>query len=180
MDIKKFLKPAMILSLVGVVGYGSTSAYLSSFDVINNTTTVGHNDTSIEENFPPVTPPVITNNPSVIKEVSVVNNGTGQALVDCYVRVALSYSNSDIGKAVVLDNLNRSDWIYENGFYYYNKILKKGEKTTPLFTGFHIESSKVEDKYKNLINDFEINVYEESVQAEGFTNARDAFAHYSR
>lgn len=181
MKMKKILKSVTVVALAGIVGYSGTSAYFTSFDKTTNTVIVGHNDSTIEEEFPPITPTPIENNPSYTKKVWVANKGnSGSALVDCYVRVELSYSNADIGKAVVLDNLNRDDWTYDNGFYYYNKVLKKDESTTPLITGFHIDSSKVDPKYKDQIADFEINVYEESVQAKGFSNPKEAFAHFNR
>lgn len=177
-----------IIALLGLIlifffflGYGGTFAYLSDVAVKENQVTIGHNDTTIEEEFPSPTPTPMEKNPSYTKKIWVSNKGEGQALVDCFVRVALSYSNSDIGNAVILDGLNTTDWTYSDGFYYYNQILKKGESTSPLITGFHIDSSKIDPKkYEEILKNFEINVYEESVQSEGFTDPQSAFAHYLR
>lgn len=172
----------MLLLLAGAAGYEGTQAYLSSFDQRTNTATVGYNETSIQEEFPDITPTPVSEKPQYIKNVQIVNQG-GKAetsLSDCFVRAELSYSDSDIGKAVVLEGQNKKDWIYRDGFYYYKNILKKGESTSPLFTGFHIDPQKVNGKYQELINDFEINVYEESVQAEGFSDVWDAFRYYGR
>ena len=37
--------------------------------------------------------------------------------VDCYVRVSLAYSNSDIGRAVTMKGQNTTDWVYsDDGF----------------------------------------------------------------
>lgn len=171
-----------MLTLIASIGYGSTSAYLSAFVDQPNIVTVGHNDTTIKEDFPNTDPSPIPSNPSYKKIVQIANHNvtTGSSLVDCYVRVSLSYSNSDIGNAVTLLGLNTSDWTYDadDGFYYYNHVLKAGETTTPLITGFQIDSNKVLSDYKSMIDDFDINVYEESVQSDGFSNAFTAFDHY--
>ena len=61
----------------------------------------------------------------------------------------------------------------KTGIITYRKCCHEGEKTTPL-CGFRIDSSKIDDTYKDSITDFEINVYEESVQAEGFSDFESA------
>lgn len=174
-----FVLPVLIM--IAAVKCGTTTAYFTAYDAKNNITTAGHNDTEIEEEFPVVTPTPITQNPKYTKKVWVKNESTSleSTLADCYVRVRISYSNADIGAAVQLIGLNTTDWIKEtDGFYYYKKILKKNETTTTLFSGYQIDSSKVEDRYKKLITEFAINVYEESVQAEGFADYKAAFAHF--
>lgn len=45
-----------------------------------------------------------------------------------------------------------------------------------MFTGVKINSDKVADKYKDILDEFEVNVYEESVQSDGFASAEEAFA----
>lgn len=178
---KTILKIIALLMFAGAAGREGTLAYLSSFDKKTNIATTGYNETSIEEEFPSITPTPVEKDPHYIKKIQISNTGgiKEAALSDCYVRAELSYSNSDIGNAVVLDGLNKKDWVYRDGFYYYNHILKKGEATAPLITGFHIDHHKVNAKYQALLKDFEMNVYEESVQAEGFSSVWDAFAYYS-
>ena len=172
----RWLLPVLAAAVV-CCGQGSY-AFFTASDVAENRMTPGYNDTEIEEEFPDPTPVPVDEDPEYTKKVWVTNRGDGQgnALVDCYVRVMVSYSDSAIGKAVTLKGLNTADWTYEDGYYYYNRILKKNASTTPLFTGFSIDSDRVDDSYKELIDRFEINVYEESVQAEGFASAKDAFA----
>lgn len=177
MTKKKVILASAVLLAIGAVGYGGSSAYFSDYDNKPNTVTVGHNDTTIEEKFPDPTPKPVEDNPSYPKKVWVTNDGNGEALVDCYVRAEVTFSNSDIGQAVTLEGLNTADWtLGGDGFYYYKHILKKGESTTPLFTGVKINSDKVADKYKDILDEFEVNVYEESVQSDGFANAEEAFA----
>lgn len=179
--IKTILKITVLFLFAATVGREGALAYLSSFEQKTNIATVGYNETSIEEEFPNITPTPVEKDPHYIKKIQILNTGgiKDTALSDCYVRAELSYSNSDIGNAVILDGLNKTDWVYRDGFYYYNHILKKGEATPPLITGFHIDHHKINAKYQPLLKDFEMNIYEESVQAEGFSNVWDAFAYYS-
>ena len=93
-------------------------------------------------------------------------------------RMALSYSNDDVGRGVELN----MDWIRQTGcitvrtaIITIEMLSRKEKKTTPLCSGFRIDSSKIDDTYKDSITDFEINVYEESVQAEGFSDFESAW-----
>ena len=159
-----------------------TAAYLSASDQKVNTLAVGHVTTEIEENFPDPTPTPVEENPSYIKEIWAGNFSGGERgfHADCYVRMALSYSNYDVGKGVELLGLDTVNWLYNNedGYYYYRNVVTEGEKTTPLCSGFRIDSSKIDDTYKDSITDFEINVYEESVQAEGFSDFESAWNYF--
>ena len=100
---------------------------------------------------------------------------------DCYVRMSLSYSNDDIGRGVKLTGLDTANWVYnsQDGYYYYRKKISEGEKTAPLCTGFQIDPQKIDDTYRDSIKDFEINVYEEAVQAEGFSDYESAWRYFS-
>ena len=66
----------------------------------------------------------------------------------------------------------------DDGFYYYKKVLREGEKTTPLFSGISVDSWKLEKTYLDQIDAFEVQVYEESVQAPGFEDYRSAWEFY--
>lgn len=157
---------------------GSTEAYLTSFAKMNNTVSVGQNTTEIEEDFPDPTPVPAENDPEYRKEVWVSNKTAGSAGsgVDCFVRLAVGYSHSDIAGAVVLNDLDTENWtLGDDGFYYYRRPLKEGESTTPLFSGFRIDSSKVDPDYLKIIPSFEIQIYEESIQAAGFTEYEKAW-----
>lgn len=176
---KKVILGALFLS--GVLTVGGTAAYMTTTVQRVNKVAVGQNTTVIEENFPDPPALLVTENPEYEKKVWVTNRTSAEDgyNVNCYVRVALSYSNSDIGKAVILKNLNTTDWVYgSDGYYYYTKILNEGKTTPALFTGFSIQSDKVQNAYKEYIQDFSISVYEESVQAGDFKNYQDAWAFY--
>lgn len=169
------------ICMARVLGIGSTEAYLTSFDRADNMVSVGENTTEIVEHFPEPEPIPVEENPEYHKEVRVMNAAEGKngSQVDCYVRLSVGCSHSDIGKAVVFKNLDTENWSRkDDGFYYFKKVLKEGESTTPLFTGFRIDSEKVEKDYLEMISEFELQIYEESVQADGFDNYEDAWASY--
>ena len=115
------------------------AAYQSAFDTAENIIRVGSNTTEIGEEFPSPTPVAPDKNTDITKKIWVTNReqGADGISVDCYVRVSLAYSNSDIGRAVTMKGQNTTDWVYsDDGFYYYKNVLKEGESTRPLCTGF--------------------------------------------
>ena len=62
---------------------------------------------------------------------------------------------------------NTSDWIKKSdGYYYYCRILKTGEESTPLFKTLAAKSDA---------DGFKIICYSETVQAYGFGSAQAAF-----
>lgn len=178
-----FLKESAVLcALAGIICAGGTAAYFTSFDKAENRAAVGRNDTEIAEEFPD--PPDIgeEENPQYRKKVWISNTSSGENgfAVDCFVRAAVSYSNHDIGRAVSLLGLDTENWVYSesDGYYYYRKVLREGESTTPLFTGLSIETERIDPLYRPLIRDFQINVYEESVQAGEFQDYQSAWRFY--
>lgn len=170
-----------LLFASGIFLVGGTAAYQTAFAHKANTVAVGQNTTVIEEEFPDPAPTPVTENPDYRKKVWISNHTSAEEgfNVDCYVRAMITYSNYDIGRAVVLKNVNTSDWEYRNdGYYYYKKLLKQGEKTNPLFSGFSIQSSEVEDSYQPYIQDFSISIYEESVEGGDFADFHEAWDYY--
>lgn len=157
------------------------AAYQTAYDVAENTVRPGNNTTEIGEEFPSPTPVDPDGHTEISKKIWVTNapheiNGTN---VSCYVRVSLAYSNSDIGRAVTMKNQDTLNWVYgADGFYYYKNILKEGESTTPLCTGFTVEAEKLEKTYWNQLEDFQIQVYEESIEAEPYESYHAAWVAY--
>lgn len=177
-------KNVLILCIVltaGLCSIGGTIAYFTSYDRMENVISIGYNSTEIEEEFPQPSPVPIEESPQYHKKVWVSNTAQNDAgaLAECYVRVSLGYSHREFAEAVVLKDLDTENWVYKgDGYYYYKRPLKEGEKTTPLFTGFSIDSSKVDINSLDHITEFEIQVYEESVQAEGFDDFEKAWLFY--
>lgn len=182
MNLNYIKKIIPLLAFSGLYLTGTTLAYFSDYETVVNQVSPGNNNTEVKEEFPDPEPKPLDENPEFSKTVWVENLSDGKPgqQVSCYVRVSLSYSNYDIGNAVSLLGLNTKDWIYDaqDEYYYYRHILPAGRKTTPLFTGFRVDSSKLDKDLKGDISEFSINVYEESVQAEGFSDYRTAWNYY--
>lgn len=153
--------------------------FFSDNETRDNSFSVGSITTEIQEEFPNPSPVPIGENPSFRKKVWVCCDDSG-GQTDCYVRISLAYSDYDIGKAVVLENTDMKNWEYDSGdgCYYYKKILGAGESSTPLFTGVHIDSSSLGKTDQERLKTFEISVYQEAVQAKGFTDFREAWTYY--
>lgn len=172
--------PAIAAAVILCIG--GTAAYFSDFDQVQNRVAVGRNTTEIREEFPEPPDPEDEETPEYKKTVWVTNTSPAEKEfnVDCYVRTSISYSNYDVGRAVTLLGLDTVNWIYNraDGYYYYKNILKEGESTTPLFTGFRINKQNMEPLYLDTIRDFQINVYEESVAAGIFQDYQSAWKYY--
>lgn len=178
----KMQKSVYALSVVTILCIGGTAAYFSDVDQAENRVAVGRNTTEIQEEFPDPSDPGEKEKPEYRKTVWVGNCSSSESgfNVDCYVRVNVSYSNYDIGRAVTLLGLDNVNWVFNSndGYYYFRKKLKEGEASTPLFTGFQIDKSKVEMLYLDTIDDFQINIYEESVAASEFKDYQSAWNFY--
>lgn len=162
-------KTSILLILVAILGVGGTAAYFTDYDKKTNTSAVGFVPVEIEEQ-----------NPNTLeKKVWITNVYGGESgfNCDCYVRVSLSYSNYDVAKAVTLNNLDTVNWKYDpaDGYYYYTKILKEGQSTTPLFSGFSVNHNLVDTTYIGKKYDLELNVYCEAFTADGFSTYKAAW-----
>lgn len=183
MAYSKKLLPGICLCLGITVLTGSTIAFFTSYDRIHNRVGVGFNETVIEEEFPSPTPATPGQTQTFSKKVQVQNRNS----VPCFVRVSISFSDSDIGQATALVNLNEDDWIFcsaeENaklgGYYYYKEVLLPGDITRPLFDGIQI-TSDADFSLQNPEDTFDVIVYEESVQQGSFTSYADAWNHFIR
>ena len=62
---------------------------------------------------------------------------------------------------ITLD-INTADWTEKDGYYYYNKALKPGEKSVPLFTNVHF-GEELGNEYMNAKAEIEVTM--QAVQA---------------
>ncbi|MGN1023928.1 MAG: hypothetical protein ACI4OJ_10540 [Lachnospiraceae bacterium] len=146
---------------------GDTLAYLTAREGKTGSFTTGQNTSQVVEQFSESSLQEGANN--FPKQVAVKNTGN----LPCYVRVILTFSDSTIAARSVLsadgenyyeENAFRAHlnpgWVYgADGSYYYEPILLPGEETTKLLekvTTTFPEGAK--------LRDFEIIVYEESIQ----------------
>ena len=110
------IKAAVLLFfLAGVVGFSGkekTNAFYTGYDEKTNSVEAGCNESEITEDFPSPDSIPISENPSYKKTVQVFNvpEASGSKSVSCYVRVSLSYSDADIGKAVKLLGTDTQNW----------------------------------------------------------------------
>ncbi|MCI7181083.1 MAG: hypothetical protein SOY12_07520 [Schaedlerella sp.] len=164
----------MALRIIAVLSFvllamiaAAAGAYLADGDRQENRFSVGNNKLIIDETYEIVEPGSKT-----VKKPQAENTGKG----DCYVRgrVILSDSRAEeyleyyMGES---SGMNTTDWkIGEDGWFYYQNILKTGEKTSPVFT--HIQ---LQENIPDMLKDFTIDVLFESVQSEGFADAHEAF-----
>ena len=89
--------------------------------------------------------------------------------VPCYIRVYAALSDTTIPAHMDFDT---KDWTQaDDGYWYHNSIVEPGAVTSSLFTKVTIEDIEIEQR-----KTFDIIIYAESVQAEGYRDIRDAFA----
>lgn len=137
-----------------------SEAYFSSTETKKSSITIGDSNVMIVESFTP--PAKWQPNTSYDKDVKIKNKGS----VDCYIRVFADVSDTDIPATM---NIDTDSWIKKDGYYYYKYIVPAETTTKALFTQVSIGDAQVDI-------DFEIIIYAESVQADGYPNAAAAFA----
>lgn len=151
---KNHRKTLIVLFIVISLGlFSSVSAYIVDKATKKNSFTIGYVETKIEEDYTP--PHKLKPGITFPKKVTVKNTGPN----DCYVRMLVTFSNSQMENVCSID-YNKTDWRKDeqDGYWYYNSLLKSGETTKPLFTTVTISSDVEEDN----LQDFDTNVYHES------------------
>lgn len=143
---------------VGVLLCTGIYAYLTGQAERVNRLSMGENVIETEEEFPDPDPKP---GGSVKKVVKIKNTGD----VPCFVRTQVLFSNGE-AEAVSTIDFNTEDWTerQEDGYHYYKHILPVGESSTALMTAIKIaDNAHLED-----LKDFQVIVYSESVQSEGY------------
>lgn len=138
-----------------------SSALLTDTRIKENKFTFGNNTISIEEVFD--APEKYQSDTSYRKKVTVKNTGN----IPCYVRLFAEPTNSEIPISIEYDE---GHWKKNGDWWYYNSILQPGESTSALFDSIHI--GEINDDNKES---FDIIVFSESVQSEGFEDVLAAF-----
>lgn len=136
------------------------SAYFSHQNEKNNVLKTGDNTSHIEEEFEP--PDQVTTDTVYPKKVTVKNDSH----TPCYVRVFVEVDQPNLPVSIDFDTKNWTEK-QADGYYYYRSILGGREETKPLFT--HVTTGGTQSAFRVLI-------YEETVQAQGYDTAREAFA----
>lgn len=131
-------------------------------DSLHNQFHVGEITTEIEEH-PTIADGVIHKDPSVL------NTG----VQDCLIRMRVNITPKEIADFLAQEsriNYDTNHWIYheEDGFWYYQGIVKPQESTKPLFTeitGLIDTNGHILPAFAQL-QDFDIILYQEAVQAQ--------------
>lgn len=133
---------ATIVCCIAMVAAGSL-AYFNAQETAKNVITTGalkmalHDETTDGKPFPEDGISGVVPATTVDKKVYVENVGN----VDMYVRIALDKvitpakgSQAELDFSNITLDIDSSKWTEKDGYYYYNRALKPGEKTEPLFT----------------------------------------------
>lgn len=142
---KKMFICAFIAICLSIVAYGTT-AYFSYEDTATNVITAGDIKIELQEWAIPdgsgkLIPfeDVMDVQPGMeISKIVQIENIGGQA---AWVRISLEKAitladgvEGEVDLSLISYDLNTEYWTEQNGYYYYNAILKSGETTKPLFT----------------------------------------------
>ena len=133
---------AAIVCCIAMVAAGSL-AYFTAQETAKNVITTGalkmalHDETTDGKPFPEDGISGVVPATTVDKKVYVENVGN----VDMYVRIALDKvitpakgTQAELDFSNITLDIDSSKWTEKDGYYYYNRALKPGEKTEPLFT----------------------------------------------
>lgn len=133
---------ATIVCCIAMVAAGSL-AYFNAQETAKNVITTGalkmalHDETTDGKPFPEDGISGVVPATTVDKKVYVENVGN----VDMYVRIALDKvitpakgTQAELDFSNITLDIDSSKWTEKDGYYYYNRALKPGEKTEPLFT----------------------------------------------
>lgn len=139
--MKKKLTVLAVLALCLGLAATGTWAYFTAQKQVHNVITTGKVDIRLLEwadadrtqPFEDLTG--IMPGMEVTKIAEVKNIGTAPAFIRVQVVVDVySAEGNALDSAPVKLDFNQTDWIYHEGYYYYNRILNPGETTEPLFT----------------------------------------------
>lgn len=160
--MKKHKLFLLCMVLGGLFLIRPTSAYLRAQEQQENHITIGENEIRIQEKFQK--PSYWLFSTTYEKEVRIQNTGS----IPCYIRVFAEVSNADIPAQMVL---NTTAWKKcKDGYYYYKDIVAPEQKTAALFQ--HVQITEADIKQEA----FQIIVYAESVQAQGYEDSEAAFS----
>lgn len=97
--------------------------------------------------------------------MKITNDDSDGNSVPCYVRAKVYYSTSDMGIYTIQGMSNK--WVLgTDDYYYYTDILEPGKTTEAFMKSLKIIGSDVNTNLTTEIENFDINVYEESYQAK--------------
>ena len=169
---KRLLIVSALVLVLAILGTGTLAYFTSSATAHNVVTTGGVGITLVEKMLDADGKEVDFTNQngimpgqSVSKIVRVLNNAekSAEAWIRVKVEKAVTVDGKELDASVITMNFNTTDWTEKDGFYYYNKALKPGEKSVPLFTKVHF-SDELGNEYMEA--EIVIDVTMQAVQAK--------------
>lgn len=134
---KKIALIALIVCIVAILACGTIAYFTDEETQYNVITTPGFSMELREETdgglpFPEEGISGVMPGDNVTKKVYVENTGDA----DFYVRIAVEkqFTPDTLDVKYISLDINNTDWTEKDGYYYYNKAVKPGKTTTPLFT----------------------------------------------
>lgn len=162
---RKWMFFALLFCLIAGITGSVVYAYLIDQKKEVNQVKIAENRTHIEEEFDPPADPqpgqVITKKPCIVNDSD----------IPVYVRVLVEFSSSSARDQLEPLSINASWKQGEDGYFYYQDKVLPRKRTETLFDNIVIKNT---EKKEELVP-FDILVYEESIQAEGFLSAEEAF-----
>ncbi|MCC2254873.1 hypothetical protein LKD70_10665 [Ruminococcus sp. CLA-AA-H200] len=169
------------VAVMSAVPAGMLFAYLTDRDTEENAVPVGVNTSVIEENF--TNPDSVPDTGGTYeKEVWVENTES----VPCYIRAAVLFSDGDVSKGVDVLYPEDTGWRYISpeedaklgGYYYYENAVAPGEETGLLME--KVSFSAEADASLMAEENFDIYIYEESVQQGSYGSYAEAWSSFLR
>lgn len=167
--MKKKLISSLFFACLFLSSTSLTMAYLTDQKEAVNEISPTENQIRIEESFDP--PDELKPGITIPKSPRLFN----ESEIPVYVRMSVHFSDS-AAEAFCEPLSIKNGWSrHSDGYYYYVHPLASKERSEALFDAVKIKDSI---SSKDLIP-FELLVYAESVQAEGFASAEEAWDYYT-
>ena len=173
MKKKSIISLIAAVSLIAVIGVGSTLAYLTDNDTATNVVTMGHVEIELdepqfsEENENNTIEDVVPNQ-EITKDPTITVVAGSES---CYLRAKIEISETLNAEqaAELLENINIGEkWVLsEDGYYYYQNKVEKSDKDQKVVL---FDKVVIPELWGNEVANltFEINVSAEAIQADNF------------
>lgn len=173
MKKKSIISLIAAVSLIAVIGVGSTLAYFTDNDTATNVVTMGHVEIELdepqfsEENENNTIEDVVPNQ-EITKDPTITVVAGSES---CYLRAKIEISETLTAEqtAELLENINIGEkWVLsEDGYYYYQNKVEKSDKDQKVVL---FDKVVIPELWGNEVANltFEINVSAEAIQADNF------------
>ena len=164
---RRILFICVVALLIALASAGTYSNSVYTQKATNVVTTGGvdialHQLTGAGETAPAETV-VIMPGDVLSRRVTVENTGDHPAFLRVKLTPGVNDASLSAADCIHLD-IDQTNWTYQDGYYYYNKILQPGQTTPPLFTQVTFVGTKVTNAYLGKLFSLDVSVH--AVQSE--------------